>query len=268
MQFKEVFWQSGVKEYLTVSVSIATYTAAPEKVFLKETALLRQVRVSPGTLLQCCSGPSDWSSSAPPQWKCYSSALLCSSSGETCYFSAPLHYTLTKEAFTQISFKGFIVREDSRRVAASARVEKDSSKLNRNKTHIGLLKGSFFFPGWRFSGWELVLFQLLSLNKFRDWLDFVLRYWLVSYSEICWFSSSGIGWFLAELVRVRVCFFYWPFLAFCLWFQDQGVFSFTGFGFRPWVYFFGWPFTLQQQHQQNKSLSHSFAPIILRYFLM
>ena len=47
-----------------------------------------------------------------------------------------------KEAFTQTSFKGFIVREDSRRVAASARVGKGSSKLNRNKTYIGLLKDS------------------------------------------------------------------------------------------------------------------------------
>lgn len=59
-----------------------------------------------------------------------------------------------KEAFSQILFKGFIVREDSRRVAASARVEKNSSKLNRNEAYIGLLKGSCccFPPGLDFQG--------------------------------------------------------------------------------------------------------------------
>lgn len=61
-----------------------------------------------------------------------------------------------------------------------------------------------FFTGWRFSGWEWVTIQSLSLDKLRDWLDSMLRNWLV--------SCSGIGFPAQGLVlcwagQGQVCFF-------------------------------------------------------------
>ena len=61
-------------------------------------------------------------------------------------FSTPLWF---KKILTQNSFKTFIGREESRRVAASARVEKGCCQVNRHRAYIGLLKGRVF-PEWRF----------------------------------------------------------------------------------------------------------------------
>ena len=44
----------------------------------------------------------------------------------------------------QTLLKRFIVREESRRVAASARVKKNSPKLNRYRVYIEFLRGQTF----------------------------------------------------------------------------------------------------------------------------
>lgn len=53
--------------------------------------------------------------------------------------------------------------------------------LNRRRAYIGLL-GSGVFPGEDFSAWELIRFQSPSLDKLRDWLNFMLRNSLISSS--------------------------------------------------------------------------------------
>ena len=91
--------------------------------------------------------------------------LLCSAKGVSprrCSSSGPalakvvtsLPCSTPVKVFNQTSFKRFIGREESRRMAPSARVNKGSFKLNRYGAYIGLL----LFQGKDFQG--------------GNWLDF------------------------------------------------------------------------------------------------
>lgn len=82
----------------------------------------------------------------------YSSALLWWKS--LLLFPAAL---LVKKVITQISFKRFVGREQSRRVATFSSMEKHSFSLNRYRAYTGFLRGRVF-PVWRCSGWELIRF--------------------------------------------------------------------------------------------------------------
>ena len=66
-------------------------------------------------------------------------------------------------------------------MAASARVEEGSSKLNSYRAYTGILRGEIF-PG-RFSGWELVRSESLELRLARSHaqglVSFLLWNWLV-----------------------------------------------------------------------------------------
>lgn len=136
--------QSGAKEYHKVTIKTVNYSPAPGKGFLNVTTLFQQGKVTLVKLWQLCSRPSEYNNSV----------LLGEGFPRECYSSAPAKDVTSllcsipeKESLTQTSFKRFI-----------GRVEKGSSKLNRFRVYIGLLR-SGVFPGWRFSGWELARFQ-------------------------------------------------------------------------------------------------------------
>ncbi|EGW08801.1 hypothetical protein I79_008852 [Cricetulus griseus] len=114
---------------IMVTVGVAAYSPAPGKGFPGVTALLGQGKVSPGKSksLQFCSCPLDYNNNSNlpgegfPGLKCYSPALLPSAQA----LKGGCHPNLMQR---------FTRREESRRVAASARVEEDGGKVSKCKT--------------------------------------------------------------------------------------------------------------------------------------
>lgn len=115
------------------------------------------------------------------------------------------------------------------RVIASAGVDKGSSKLNRHRASIGLLRG-WNLTGWRFPEWELVRFQSPWSWESSDWLDFLLRDWLV----LCSVGQVQVWlWFQGWSVILLLVLF-----SLLAPVSGPGCFSFTGSCYRAKECFF------------------------------
>lgn len=128
----------------------------------------------------------------------------------------------TKECSHWNLIQEFYWEGGTRRVAASARVEKDNLILNRYRAYVGFLRGDVF-PGWGFSAWELVRFQLLGQTQRLD--EFCAQ-------RLVGFHDQGLTGFHTEFVRGRVCFFGSGFRTRCIFwlmFHGQGVFLWLQF---------------------------------------
>lgn len=105
--------------------------------------------------------------------------FFCSDKSWKVVTSLP-HSSLGKEGLQPKLIQEIYGSEKVKTVAASASVEVGSSQLSSTGLYVGLLRGGVCLGCEDlFSRWELVGFQSLSLDKLRDWLDFVINDWLV-----------------------------------------------------------------------------------------
>lgn len=131
------------------------------------------------------------------------------------------------EGLSQTSFKKFIGREESRRVEWLPL--RGWIKAAASWTGIGLLRG-WNLTGWRFPEWELVRFQSPWSWESSDWLDFLLRDWLV----LCSVGQVQVWlWFQGWSVILLLVLF-----SLLAPVSGPGCFSFTGSCYRAKECFF------------------------------
>lgn len=128
--------------------------------------------VFPRKLLQLCSDPLECNTSAHYGKVSLCSSVLTTSSRESYYFSAQLRSGEIRSSPRLHSWD--LVRGRTQLNGSFCQGRKDIFHLNRNRNFVflGLLRGGVF-PGWRF--FMVFRFQFLSLDKFRVWLDYVLK---------------------------------------------------------------------------------------------
>lgn len=97
------------------------------------------------------------------------------------------HQTLVEEVCHPIFTQQIYLEGKIQKSSCLCQGSKGSFKLNRYKAYIGFLRARVL-QGEYFSEQEMVRFQTLNLDNFRDRLYFMLKHWLV--------SCSGNGWFL------------------------------------------------------------------------
>lgn len=126
--------------------------------------------VFPGKLLQLCSDPLECNTTAHYGKVFLCSSVLTTSSRESYYFSALLRSGEIKSSPRLHSRD--LVRGRTQLNGSFCQGIKISSIWIGTGIFLGLLRGGVF-PGWRF--FMVFRFQSLSLDKFRDWLDYVLK---------------------------------------------------------------------------------------------
>ena len=92
-----------------------------------------------------------------------------------------------KKIFTQNSKAGILRKSDYLCQCGKGQLP---NNWIRHENYTELLRS---FSREKIFRWELDRFQSPNLNKLRDWLDFMLRLWLILCTGIGWFSCLGIG---------------------------------------------------------------------------